>query len=81
MVLQPYYPAKNDPLRPLRQCDHSMERVDVSHNETLPALGQDGINEDNLNETIDNMLIFDFLDDGSENNQVKYSRIIPPDIR
>ncbi|CAI4357941.1 BCN_G0011950.mRNA.1.CDS.1 [Saccharomyces cerevisiae] len=51
------------------------------HNETLPALGQDGINEDNLNETIDNMLIFDFLDDGSENNQVKYSRIIPPDIR
>ncbi|CAI1843706.1 hypothetical protein SEUBUCD646_0B04180 [Saccharomyces eubayanus] len=51
------------------------------HSEALPTLGQEGINEDNLNETIDNMLIFDFLDDGSENNQVKYSRIIPPDVR
>ncbi|CAI4058824.1 hypothetical protein SKDZ_04G5100 [Saccharomyces kudriavzevii ZP591] len=51
------------------------------HDEALPTLGQDGITEDNLNETVDSMLIFDFLDDGSENNQVKYSRIIPPDIR
>ncbi|KAG0657275.1 hypothetical protein C6P45_002455 [Maudiozyma exigua] len=50
----------------------------------LPCLGDtadDGtiITKDNINEIIDNLLVFDFLDDGSMNKQVKSSKVIIPD--
>ena len=50
----------------------------------LPCLGDtldDGtvITEENINEIIDNLLVFDFLDDGSMNKQVKSSKVIIPD--
>ncbi|QLL33395.1 hypothetical protein HG536_0E03060 [Torulaspora globosa] len=46
--------------------------------EALPILGVNGVNEDNINEAIDNVLTLDFLDDGTENNQVKSSKVVPP---
>lgn len=46
--------------------------------ETLPMLGVNDVNEDNINEAIDNVLTLDFLDDGTENNQIKSSKVIPP---
>lgn len=46
--------------------------------ETIPVLGINDVNEENINEAIDNVLTLDFLDDGSENNQVKSSKVIPP---
>lgn len=50
----------------------------------LPCLGDtldDGsiITKVNINEIIDNLLVFDFLDDGSMNKQVKSSKVIIPD--
>lgn len=50
---------------------------------TLPVIGEttaDGVlvTEDNLNELIDSMLTLDFLDDGSQNKQVKSSKMIAP---
>lgn len=44
----------------------------------IPILGVNGVNEENINEAIDNVLTLDFLDDGSENNQVKSSKVKPP---
>lgn len=44
----------------------------------LPILSVDGVSEENINEAIDNVLTLDFLDDGTENNQVKSSKVIPP---
>lgn len=46
--------------------------------ETIPVLGIGNVNEENVNEAIDNVLTLDFLDDGSENNQIKSSKVIPP---
>ncbi|SCW00154.1 LAFE_0B10638g1_1 [Lachancea fermentati] len=40
--------------------------------EPLPVLG-DGVTEDNINEAIDNVLTLDFLEDGTENREVKPS--------
>ncbi|CAD1778677.1 similar to Saccharomyces cerevisiae YDR310C SUM1 Transcriptional repressor required for mitotic repression of middle sporulation-specific genes [Maudiozyma barnettii] len=50
----------------------------------LPVLGDsldDGtkITEENINEVIDNLLVFDFLDDGTMNRQVKSSQVIVPE--
>ncbi|CCF60575.1 hypothetical protein KAFR_0K02210 [Kazachstania africana CBS 2517] len=50
---------------------------------TLPYLGQESedgasVSEDNINEAIDNMLMFDFLDNGSLNNQIKSSKVVVP---
>lgn len=44
----------------------------------LPILSVDGVSEENINEAIDNVLTLDFLDDGTENNQIKSSKVIPP---
>ncbi|QLQ80952.1 hypothetical protein HG537_0E03070 [Torulaspora globosa] len=46
--------------------------------EALPMLGVNGVDEDNINEAIDNVLTLNFLDDGTENNQVKSSKVVPP---
>lgn len=46
--------------------------------EALPMLGVNGVDEDNINEAIDNVLTLDFLDDGTENNQIKSSKVVPP---
>lgn len=49
-----------------------------SKDKPLPILTVDGVSEENINEAIDNVLTLDFLDDGTENNQVKSSKVIPP---
>lgn len=46
--------------------------------EALPTQGVNNVNDDNINEAIDNVLTLDFLDDGTQNNQVKSSKVIPP---
>lgn len=44
---------------------------------TLPTLGQDGITDENINEALDNVLTLDFLDDGTENSQIKSHSAVP----
>lgn len=49
----------------------------------LPNLGdilEDGttVTMDNINEALDNLLVFDFLDDGTQNNEIKSSKVIVP---
>lgn len=43
----------------------------------LPTLQQEGITEDNINESLNNVLTLDFLDDGTENSQIKSHRTMP----
>lgn len=47
-------------------------------NQPLPLVNENGVTMSNLNEAIDNVLVFCFLDDGSENRQVKSSQVVPP---
>lgn len=49
-----------------------------NRNEGLPTQGVNDVNDDNINEAIDNVLTLDFLDDGTQNNQIKSSKVIPP---
>ncbi|GAV48298.1 hypothetical protein ZYGR_0I05950 [Zygosaccharomyces rouxii] len=44
---------------------------------TLPTLGQDGVTEENINEALDNVLTLDFLDDGTENSEIKSHSAMP----
>lgn len=43
----------------------------------LPVVGQDGVTEDNIDEKLDSVLTLDFLDDGTENSQMKFHRALP----
>lgn len=49
-----------------------------SKDEPLPIQDVNGVTDENINEAIDNVLTLDFLDDGTQNNQVKSSKVIPP---
>ncbi|CCH58102.1 hypothetical protein TBLA_0A03020 [Henningerozyma blattae CBS 6284] len=48
-------------------------------NKPIPTIGENGITTETINEVIDNALTLDFLDDGTENKEVKSSQIAPPE--